>query len=59
MDIDKFKKEIPNLQGYTIGNIRINNIKGLEVVGFVLIDKTGKKRYIMHFGDDFRVEDYW
>ncbi|GAH64165.1 unnamed protein product [marine sediment metagenome] len=32
---------------------------GGEVVAFVLIDKEGNKRYIMYFGNDLRVENYW
>lgn len=56
MDIHKFEKEIPNLEGYTISGIRLSKD---EVLGFVLKNKKGEKCYILYFGDDLRVEDYW
>lgn len=57
MNIEKFKKDIPDLKGCVIGDLRIDG--GGEVVAFVLKDKKGNKRYIMYFGDDLRVENYW
>jgi len=56
MEIEKFNKEIPDLEGFTIGDLRL---AGGEVVGFVLIDKDGIKRYILRFDKDIRVEPYW
>lgn len=56
MELDKFTKEVPDLEGYTIGDIRMT---GVEPVGFVLKDKEGNPRYILYFGDNLKVEDYW
>jgi len=67
MDINKFFKKIPNLEGYTIGELRI--IDG-KVTGIVLINKEGEKRYILRpkcpsiltalgFSAEFEIEDYW
>lgn len=58
MKIDEFKKKFPDLEDYKIGGIRINDISG-EVVGFVLIDPQGNKRFIFYIGDDSYIEDYW
>ena len=56
MKIDKFNKEIPNLKGYSIGGLRVDDG---EVLGFVLIDQHGNKRYILRTTGEFKVEDYW
>lgn len=52
----EFLEKFPNLEGYTIGALRTN---GDEVLGFVLIDKAGNKRYILYVSDDTRIEPYW
>ena len=54
MKIEDFKK-LPNVEGYTIGNIRVDG----EVLGFVLKNKKGEKKYILYFGKDMRIENYW
>lgn len=56
MQIDKFNKEIPDLEGFIIGDLRL--AKG-EVVGFVLKDNNGVNRYILRFDGDIKVEPYW
>lgn len=56
MKIEDFRK-LPNLEGFTISTLRLNE-KESEVLGMVLIDKEGKKRYILRFNKIF-VEDYW
>jgi len=64
MRINEFKK-LPDLEGFTIAGVRLGGVKRNkdpaedEVVGFVLLDKQGNKRYILLFGNDLRVEDYW
>ena len=57
MDKEKFIKDIPDIEGFTIGALRTGG-KG-DVVGFVLINKAGEKKYILYFGDDLKVEPYW
>lgn len=54
----EFLKKFPDLEGYTIGRLRINDVSG-EVAGFVLIDKEGNKRYIIYITEDTKIEPYW
>ena len=55
MNVKKFKK-LPNVEGYSIGEVRLD---GNEVLGFVLRNKEGEKRYILRFKGDIEIEDYW
>ena len=56
MNLAKFNATIPYLEGLTIGDLRMN---GGEVIGFVLKDKKGEKKYILYFGKDLKVVLYW
>jgi len=47
MNREDFLRLFPNIEGYTIGPLRVNDISG-DVVGFVLIDPAGVKRYILY-----------
>ncbi len=57
MIIKEFR-ELPNIEGFTIGSLRIDP-EGMEVVGYVLKDREGIKRYILLFGKDLKIEPYW
>lgn len=61
MEKTKFKEKFPeNLQGYTIGKLRISDRgNNPEVYGFVLLDLNGEKRFILYIGDDSYITSYW
>lgn len=56
MEKTLFLEKIPNIEGYTIGKLRVN---GNQVLGFVLIDREGNKKYILYIDDNCRIEPYW
>jgi hypothetical protein len=57
MNKAEFLEKFPDLEGYTLGKLRIGIRE--KVLGFVLIDKEGNKRYILYIDDNIKIEPYW